>query len=318
MDAAAGRIETIVARREMLSEDVVLLELVAAPGGSLPPFTPGAHIDVDLPACTRQYSLCGSPMDGGVYSIAVLRDPASRGGSDTIHDLAEGDHVLIGLPRNQFALEPRGESVLIGGGIGLTPILAMGYALALEGRAFQLHYAVNEARAAPFSDQLAQPPFAGRSTIHRTNRAAGRSFDTAANLPPYAMGTHIYVCGPIGLMDAVREAAIAQGWPEAAVHSELFGADLDVGGEGFLVRTARSGLDVWIGERDTIAEMLLDAGVDVPLSCEQGVCGTCLTRVIDGTPDHRDLIQSEAEKAKGDMIALCCSRSRSPVLVLDI
>ncbi|WGM45948.1 Phenoxybenzoate dioxygenase subunit beta [Brevundimonas sp. NIBR10] len=306
-----------VRRREALSADVVLLELEPV-DGVLPPFEAGAHIDVHLPDSVRQYSLCGDPGQAGTYQIAVLRDPQSRGGSIAVHAIAEGEGLRIGAPRNHFSLTPAPFVVLIAGGIGLTPLLSMAHALTTQGVPFHLHYVVNRHSAAPFETRLARAGLAGEISIHRTDRAAGRAFDAAQILPPARDGAHLYVCGPTGFMQSVIASARSLGWPDEAIHKEDFGAEIDIAGDAFEVEARASGRVVRVGPDETIADALIAAGVDVPLSCEQGVCGTCMTRVIAGVVDHRDMYLSPAEQAANDVMAICCSRAVGGRLVLDI
>lgn len=312
------KIPVRVSRRSPLSHDVVMFELAREDGAALPPFAAGAHIDVDAGGFTRQYSLCGDPADCASYRIAVLRDARSRGGSAAMHALRQGDSIVIGAPRNLFPLVPQTEALLIAGGIGVTPLIAMAHDLDRRGISFALHHAENDGRDLPFGALFAEPPLARRVTIHRTSRAAGRPFDARSVIGSYAPGRHLYTCGPAGFMDAVTVAATSLGWPADAIHREHFDADIDTMGDAFTVVAARSGAEVTVDAGRTIAEALIDAGVEVALSCEQGVCGTCITPILEGEADHRDLYLTEAEQAEQKQIAICCSRSLRPRLVLDL
>jgi len=298
---------------------VRVLELVDPAGASLPPFTAGAHIDVVLPGGhVRQYSLCNSPHERHRYVLGVLDQPGGRGGSRAVHALVQaGDLLEISAPRCHFALDGTAtDSVLLAGGIGITPILAMAEQLTLDGRAFALHYFARSEREAPFLDRIADAPWAARATPHFDDRGGA---DLAAAIGAPHAGRHLYVCGPTGFMDAVLTTARQLGWHSDQLHREYFANDsaLATGG-AFDVRIASSGQVIRIAPEQSITTALEAHGIGVPTSCEQGVCGTCLTRVLDGTPDHRDLFLTDEEHAANDCITLCCSRSHSPLLVLDL
>lgn len=313
-------LEARILGRKAETDRIISLELAATGSVPLPPFTAGAHIDVEVyPGCVRQYSLCGDPAETGIYRLGILRDPASRGGSDAIHaHFQPGQLIRISPPRNLFPLEEGARChILVAGGIGVTPMLAMAHRLAALGADFDLHYCCRSAPAAGFPDVLSLPAFAGRVRWHFDDASPPERFDSARDMP-WAAGSHLYVCGPAGFMDFVLEAARAQGWPPEAVHSERFSAEVQTGGGGFELRAARSGLTLTVPEDKTIAEVLKAAGVPVTLSCEQGVCGSCLTRVLEGVPDHRDMILTDEERASGQEITICCSRALTPSLTLDI
>ncbi|MBO1325108.1 2Fe-2S iron-sulfur cluster binding domain-containing protein [Acetobacter sp. TBRC 12305] len=303
--------------------EVLLFSLGLPGGGDLPVWEAGAHIDLVLgDGLVRQYSLCGDPADRSCYRLAVLRDPASRGGSAAVHEqVSVGRRLTIGAPRNLFALDTGAAcSVLVGGGIGVTPLIAMAYELHDRGQPFTLHYV---ARDPVFAQVLAETPFAASVVVHDRSQPGALRFDPGQALCAQALpqgaalaGTHVYTCGPIGLMDAVFEAGLALGYARPSLHREAFSAQPVVGGEGFSVLAARSGVRVEVGPEDTIAGALGKAGVKVTLSCEQGICGTCVVSVLEGEPDHRDEYLTEDERT--DQIALCCSRARSPLLVVDI
>lgn len=311
-------LELVVSRREDAAEGIVVIELAAPDGGVLPAFEAGAHIEVAAaPGIVRQYSLCNDPAERHVYRLAVLRESASRGGSEAVHrDFQPGRTVQVSAPRNHFGLATDADrSILIAGGIGVTPILSMAHALHAEGRAFDLHYSTRSRGRAAFLTELADAPFAGQVRIYHDD---GEAFDIVAALPPVAAGTHLYFCGPGGFMDAVEAVARAAGWPAGQLHMERFSADVDVEGDAFTVVAAHSGVTVRVAEGQTINEALAAAGVDLPVSCEQGICGTCLTDVIDGIPDHRDQYLTDEEKASNREMTPCCSRSFTPVLTLAI
>lgn len=312
-----------VARKWAESPDVCALELVAADGGALPPFEAGAHIDVHLPGgLIRQYSLCNDPAESRRYLIAVLREAASRGGSSAVHDrVGEGDMLTIGAPRNHFALaEAAPHSLLLAAGIGVTPILAMAEALAARRADFSLHYCTRSAERVVFGSRLEQAPLAGRVQLHLSEGAGANRLDIAATLAAVPAGSHLYVCGPARFIEATLNAAHAMGWPEARLHREFFAAPEhdDAGPEqGFELQLARRGLTVRVEAGQSAVAALQAAGVEVPVSCEQGVCGTCLTKVLEGTPDHRDAYLTDEERAANDQFLPCCSRAVGR-LVIDL
>jgi vanillate O-demethylase ferredoxin subunit len=312
-----------VARRTVEAEGICSFELVGTDGGLLPSFAAGSHVDVQVPGgLTRQYSLCNDPTETHRYLIAVLRDAASRGGSAAMHDaVKEGDLLTISTPRNHFALaHEAGSHLLLAGGIGITPLLCMAERLANVGAAFEMHYCTRSRPRTAFVDRIAAAPFAPRVQFHFDDGDAAQKLDIAALLATPQPGRHVYVCGPKGFMDAVLSTARAAGWPEAQLHYEFFAADVapQAGDGSFEVQLASSGRIVVVPADRSIVHALADAGVMVATSCEQGVCGTCLTRVIDGVPDHRDLYLTPEEQAAGDQMLPCCSRARSPRLVLDL
>jgi vanillate O-demethylase ferredoxin subunit len=312
-----------VARKTAEADGICSFELAPAAGGALPAFTAGSHVDVQVPGgATRQYSLCNSPAETHRYLIAVLREPSSRGGSAGLHErVREGDLLDISAPKNHFALaEDAASHLLLAGGIGVTPMLAMAERLHALGADFELHYCTRTRSRTAFADRLAGAPFAARVQLHFDDGSADQRLDLAALLAAPAPGRHLYVCGPQGFMDAVLGTARTHGWPAAQLHSEFFSAaPVDTTGDrAFEVQLARSGRVVVVPAGRSVVHALADAGVPVMTSCEQGVCGTCLTRVIDGTPDHRDQYLTPEEQAACDQFLPCCSRARSERLVLDL
>lgn len=298
----------------------LVLEPVA---GTLPAFSAGAHIDVHLPnGLVRQYSLCNAPSEANRYVIAVLLDAASRGGSRAVHDqVPPGAELQISAPRNHFPLaDDAPHHLLFAGGIGITPMLAMAETLTPQGASFELHYAARSRERMAFTERIGQSAYAGRAHFHFDDGPPAQRLDIAAQLQRAPQGSHLYVCGPQGFMDAVLKTAREQGWDESRLHYEYFGAaptqQADDG--SFDIELASSGRVIPVTARQTPLQALLDAGIDIPMSCEQGVCGTCLTRVISGTPDHRDHYLTPDEHAANDQFLPCCSRSRSPRLVLDL
>lgn len=315
-------IEVIIRAMRLEAEGILGLELVAADGTDLPPFEAGAHIDLHLPnGLIRQYSLCNDPRERHRYRIAVLRDAASRGGSQAVHELLRiGQRLSISAPRNLFALDEQApRSLLLAGGIGITPLLSMAWRLQALGADFALHQCVRSAKLAAFAERLASAPFAARAHLHCDDGSTEQKLDLPALLAAEPADSQLYVCGPNGFMEYVLDTARAQGWAEDRLHREYFAApEAESGGGAFTLRIASSGLELQVPEDRTALEVLEDAGFDIPVSCGQGICGTCLTRVVDGQPEHRDLFLSDEEKARNDQFTPCCSRSRSACLVVDL
>lgn len=310
---------TKVARRALEADGIVSLELTAADERPLPHAEAGGHVDVDVgQGLIRQYSLCGDPADGSRYRLGILLEPASRGGSAAMHHgAAVGERLLVRPPRNTFRLhEASPFSLLLAGGIGVTPLMSMAHRLHGLGRPFDLQYCVRSRSRAAFADELVSGPFGAAVTLNVDDEPKGGAGPIAAleQAPP---GTHVYICGPAGFIDAMVDAAIKAGYETERRHVERFTV-VPEAGESFVVVAARRGVEVEVGPDQTIADALIEAGIDVQLSCEAGVCGTCLTRVIEGLPDHRDQFQTDEEKAVGGQMTICCSRSFSPRLVLDV
>lgn len=317
-----GLLEVVVRRRVPVAADVVTLELARIDGAPLPPFTAGSHVDVHLgPGLVRQYSLCGDPADLSTYRVGVLRTTDSKGGSRRVHSrVRPGQFLLMSPPKNNFAVDtsaPR--SVLFAGGIGITPLLAMARQLAADGAAFEVHHRARDRSRFAFADELAA--LAGDNPVSwyaDDDTATATAFDAEAIVRAAGTGAHVYVCGPRGFMDHVEEAARRAGAPDEAVHEENFANEVDYSGTPFTVVAARSGVKARVESGRTIADTLREHGVVVRTTCETGVCGTCLTRVVEGVPDHRDVFQSPARQRTNRDITLCCSRSRTPVLVVDV
>ena len=309
-----------ILRRREEAEGIVSLEFGRPDGAPLPAFSAGSHIDVHLPGgLVRQYSLCNPAGDTTHYRIAVLRDAASRGGSVAVHDqLREGDLVTISEPRNHFPLVASPHTLLLAGGIGITPLMCMAQRLAATGAAFSLHYCTRSLARTAFRGELAA--FGDRVHLHLDDGDAAQKLDLPAVLAAAPAGSRIFVCGPTGFIDFVVATAKARGWPTDHVHLEYFGAaPQDTSGDGaFEVRVASTGKTYTVAADQTVVAALQAQGVDVLVSCEQGVCGTCLTRVLEGECDHRDLYLTDEEKARNDQFLPCCSRAKSPLLVLDL
>jgi vanillate O-demethylase ferredoxin subunit len=319
----ANTIQVRVVRIAHEADDIKSFELGLADGACLPPFEPGAHIDVHVAdGVVRQYSLCNGPDQDRSYLIAVKKEPASRGGSLGMHDhIKVGDTLDIGLPRNHFPLAPHAaRHLLVGAGIGITPLLSMARHLLAAGADFELHYFGRSARHAAFRELLSGQDFAGRVTMHLGLEPDAVRTTLRRLLECRPRDAHLYLCGPGPFMDQVREQA-ARAWPDDAVHLEYFAADqalIDAPAGGFEVTLARSGGTYQVPESESIVEVLARHGIEVCISCEQGVCGTCVTTVLEGVPDHRDMFLSEAEKKSCSQMTVCVSRALSARLVLDL
>lgn len=304
------------------AQDIASFELVATDGGPLPPFSAGSHIDVEVrPGLVRQYSLCNDASERHRYIIAVLHDPQSRGGSRAIHDEVDvGDILSISTPRNHFPLVPAARYLLLAGGIGITPILCMAERLARTGAEFTMHYCTRSPERTAFKDRISGAAFADRVHFHFDSSTEGTRFDLGATIRAATTDTHLYVCGPSGFIDFVTDTARANGWADERVHLEYFGAAaVDQSGDRpFDIRVASTGLSYTVPVGKSVLQILHEHGIDVPVSCEQGVCGTCVTRVLEGKPDHRDQYFTDEERAVNDQFTPCCSRACTPLLVLDL
>jgi vanillate O-demethylase ferredoxin subunit len=304
------------------AEDIVSFELASADDAKLPLFSAGSHIDVHIgEGVIRQYSLCNPPHEDHRYQIGVLRDLNSRGGSIAMHDdIMVGDVITISEPKNHFPLVQAKRSLLFAGGIGITPILCMAERLTRADGDFAMHYCTRAPERTAFRDRISRSPFAQHVVYHHDNGADEQRLQLAELIATPEEGTHIYVCGPGGFIDHVVKTAREKGWPPEQVHLEYFsaGAVETKGDKAFDVRIASTGQVFTIPAGETVIAVLNHNGIDIPVSCEQGVCGTCLTRVLEGEPDHRDLYMTDKEHAANDQFTPCCSRSKSAVLVLDI
>ncbi|WP_321367435.1 PDR/VanB family oxidoreductase [uncultured Celeribacter sp.] len=302
--------------------DIARIRFAPETGGAILPYEAGAHLDLYLPDLDmwRQYSLCSDPAETGFYEIGVLKDPQSRGGSVKVHETAvEGAVFTVEGPRNHFPLDESAEiTVLLGGGIGITPMIAMAKRLHAIGKDFTLHYCTRSEGVTAFMDELKDCGFAYKVVFHFDDMDAAQKLDLTRDLPVPAASTHLYVCGPQGFMDWVIDTAEAAGHATANVHREYFSADVDVTGDTFEVECAESGVTITVGPDDTIAKALAREGIKIEVKCEEGVCGTCLTDVLSGEIDHRDQFLTEEEREDGDVICACCSRAKGPKLVLEI
>jgi len=304
------------------AECINAYELVPLAGAALPPFKAGAHVDLHLPlGATRSYSLVNPEGETRRYVIAVARDAASAGGSRYIHEsVRAGDRLTISPPANNFELvEAAPRSVLIAGGIGITPIYCMVQRLAALGRPWALHYSARTRELAAFVEPLQVLAAQSGNTlvVNFDHEPGGKMLDLDAIVSAAPADAHLYCCGPTGMLEAFERAA--QSLPRDRVHVEYFSAkEAPARAGGFTVVLAKTNRSVFVEEGKTILETLLEAGIDPAHSCMEGVCGTCETAVIEGVPDHRDLVLSDAEKASNKTMMICCSGAKTPTLVLDL
>jgi ferredoxin-NADP reductase len=302
-----------------LAEAINGFELVDPRGRDLPRFEAGAHIELRSGGFLRQYSLCNDPAERRRYSIAVLRESESRGGSRHLHEsVRAGDLVEVSLPRNNFPLAPAAEQhLLIAGGIGIAPIMSMISELRRRRAEFEVHYCTRSPERTAFRSELAALVGEGRLRFHHDGGDPERGLDLVAALHDPRPGAHLYYCGPAPFM-AVAAQAAGQ-WPAGAVHCEYFtGVPSPLAGEEhpFRIKLARSGGEYEIPVGDTIVDVLRRHGVAVRTSCELGYCGACLTPYLAGEPDHRDQVLEENGRQR--YMLICCSRSRTPILELDL
>lgn len=307
--------EVVVDSVVEVASGVRTLLLRPVTGASLPPWTPGSHVDVMLPSGTvRQYSLCGRPDADDEYRIGVLCAPQSRGGSEEVHALEVGAKIRIGPPRNQFPLLPSPRYLFIAGGIGITPILPMIAAAEVAGAEWELVYGGRGRSSMAFLDELSQR--ADRVTLVPQDECG--LIDLPGLLSEPCDDTLIYACGPGALLDAVAEHV--RQWPDGSLHTERFSQEAEARSDdhSFEVVLERSGTRHVVPADRSILGTLQDAGVDVAFSCTQGMCGTCEQTVIQGVPDHRDAVLTPEERETGEYILICVSRCQGSRLVLDM
>lgn len=312
--------DVVVKNRHVEGGNIAVMEFESATSTTLPKVEAGAHIDVHLPnGMVRQYSLCQNPNDEGKFRLGILRNPESRGGSISAFDeIKDGMQIQVSEPKNLFPLLKAKHSVLIGGGIGITPLITMAYQLAHEGESFELHYCGASPEKCAFVDEIKNGELAKHTTFHfKSEGASHRAFFESA-IKDIDSESHIYTCGPVGFMDWVINLATTHDFPEQQIHKEYFQVETDTSGDSFEVVAERSGKIIMVEAGETILQALAKEGIEIEMSCEQGVCGTCMCDVIEGEPDHRDVYFTDEEKASNEQILVCCSRSKTPRLVLDI
>jgi vanillate O-demethylase ferredoxin subunit len=312
-----------VARKTAEAENIQSFELVDPAGKALPPFTAGSHLDVRVPGGkVRQYSLCNPPDERHRYLIAVMRTEPTRGGSRAMHEqVKEGDLIEVSAPKNHFPLvDSAKHSLLIAGGIGITPILCMAEHLADLGADFKMHYFARSPSRAAFVDRIKRSKFADRVVFHFTEDEKQQRLDLAALLQTHGPEMHLYLCGGEAFMNALIDTALQKGWRKERMHREYFSVERKESGNNveFEVTIASTGRTVCVPADKTVIAALADCGIHITASCEQGVCGTCVTRVLEGEPLHRDVFLSDDEKNRNDRFTPCCSRANSQTLVLDL
>lgn len=312
-----------ISKIEKIAVSVAKISFVAEDGSALPSFTPGAHVDVKVNEdITRQYSLCGSARDINEYSIAVLRDSHSRGGSVAIHDtFREGMAVQISAPKNLFPLgEHDGKVILVAGGIGITPLISMMKSLDDLEKRYLLLYVHKPAQQIPFDKELAAGVNTGKVILIPSESREKTAKRLRELIPAFEDGCGLYTCGPDGFMSKVNEIAREKSWPDFALNQEKFSHDISTTGAdtAFTMHLVQSNIHINVSTEQTALEALDEAGIEVDASCEQGICGTCVLRVLDGKVDHRDAWLTDAEKSANDRFTPCCSRALTPSLSIDL
>lgn len=296
--------------------------LLAAEGTDhLPPFEAGAHVDVGLAdGMTRSYSLISFEPVADLpqaYLIAVQLEPDGKGGSRQMHQLSQGDPLTITVPKNDFALDADHPAVLLAGGIGITPMISMASTLKQKGQAFKFHYAARSADVMAYRAEL-QDAFPDEMQLHLDDDPE-TALDLDAVIAELTDPTHLYVCGPRGMIDAAKALAEEGGVPADRIHFELFeAASQEADDAPFEVELSSTGQVFTVAAGQSIIEALEDGGVDVMYDCQRGDCGICQCDVISGTPDHRDVVLSQTERDSGKVMQICVSRSKSARLVLDL
>jgi tetrachlorobenzoquinone reductase len=317
-----GVTQVRVKRISFEADNINSYELISLDGGDLAPFTAGSHIDLHLAnGMIRSYSLVNDQKERNRYVIAVNNDAASRGGSKLIHETTRvRDVMTISHPRNNFLLqEDADHSVLIAGGIGITPLLSMIRRLEALGRSWELFYAARTRLTAAFLDDLnnLRPDLHPGLHLNFDGEPSAHMIDLSTIVKSARPEAHLYCCGPVPMLEAFEAAAADR--PAGHVHVEYFKAkEKPVAEGGFQVKLARSKRTIAVQAGQTILDALLEAGISANYACTEGVCGTCETKVVEGVPDHRDLFLSKEEQEANKTIMICCSGSKSPRLVLDI
>jgi vanillate O-demethylase ferredoxin subunit len=317
--------ELKIAEKHEEAENIFIFELVDRTGRKLPPFAAGSHVEMRIGDNIRHYSLAGSPSDDSRYVIAVQREQSGRGASRTLCDEFQvGQLVPVSSPKNHFKLkETTMPSLLIAGGIGITPIVSMALQLWSEGKPFELHYAARSRQRMAFRSYLQDTPFASRVHFHFSEESETGRLDLAATIGSVPRESHVYVCGPSALIDATTTLAKQLGKPAETVHFERFSGIRTVANgrcdaSSFLLQIRSTGKRIPVSAGETAAQALLAAGIALPVSCEQGICGTCVTRILEGVPEHNDGYLTDEERRANMLFVPCCSRAQSDVLVLDL
>ncbi|OOL33065.1 ferredoxin [Rhodococcus rhodochrous] len=309
----------VVAVRDV-SNCVRGFRLAAMDGSALPAWEPGAHLDLVLPSgLIRQYSLCGDPAETHEYEIAVLREPESRGGSVELHDRVEvGDALVARDQRNHFPLQQAPSYLFVAGGVGITPIIPMIREAVARGAQWRLVYGGRTRSSMAFIDRVTEFGSEFVDIVAQDERGLP---DLAAEIAATSSETQVYSCGPEGLLRAIEDVCTAAG-RRSSLHLERFGASSEPQQQGvnaaFEVELKSTGAVITVDEDTTILDAVRTVLPDAPASCEEGFCGTCETRVLAGTPEHRDSILSEDERESNETMMICVGRSCSPRLVLDL
>lgn len=317
-NADEQELELLVKQMTLEADGVLSLRLTHPADEELPEWSPGAHVDLTLKgSLVRQYSLCGDPADRGSYRVAVLREQAALGGSEYVHEgLRPGHRLRVVGPRNNFDFLPAERYVFVAGGIGITPLLAMLTEAERRGADWELWYGGRREESMAFLDELASYG----DKVHVVPEETSGRLDLAAALPAPAAGTLVYCCGPEPLLAAVEEHTAS--WPAGTLQVERFKAkqiEVDPDGEQpIAVECRRSRRTVEVPADISILDALEGAGIAVNSSCRDGICGTCETKVLAGTPEHRDSLLSDSEQESGATMMICVSRARTPHLALDI
>jgi len=312
----------IVAKKVVESHNMMSFELVDAEGGDLPPFSPGAHVDVTIPGgYVRQYSLCNSSSERNRYVIGVWKDANSRGGSVALHETVNvGDRLTISLPRNRFRVPKNTKrAILLARGIGVTPVLSIADHLKARGIPFELHYVYALMSPVAFQALISASNFADDTNYYFEASQENRLLDAAAVLTDQPDDTQLFICGADWWMDPIVNVAKQKGWSEERIHIERFTAKLaaPVLDTVFEVKIASTGAVYEIPGDKTVTAFLEEKGVKIPTSCEQGLCGTCKVKALEGEIDHRDKRLSPELRAEGYFLA-CVSRGKSGQIVLDL
>ena len=311
-----------VSRTGQEAERIKSFEFRAENGDRLPAFTPGSHVSVgvvigDGRADERQYSLLSDPSDRSKYEIAVLLEQDGRGGSKYMHaEVHEGDVLEVSEPRNDFPLaEDAQYTILIAGGIGITPILAMIRGLVCEDASFEVHYAARSPGHMAYGEEVLR--LAGdRTSLYLSEDPSGSRLDLWEVLSGTGRDTHVYACGPNRLIQAAKQVAAERGWPPEQLHFESFGPRVRADDRGIQVELSYSGSALTVGPTQTILDAVLEAGVWAPYECRRGECGMCVTQVLEGEPDHRDVCLTEAEREVS--MCTCVSRAKGQRLILAL
>jgi phthalate 4,5-dioxygenase reductase subunit len=317
-----ARIELRVSSKKAYSNDLCQYELVSSNFDLLPPYDPGAHIDLNIGNdFRRSYSLVGDHQDRARYIIGVRREKPSRGGSTWLLDHLEPGHTITSSsPTNNFPLDDQATSyILIAGGIGITPFLSMGYELKRQGLKYYLHFCVRDEESAPLLDEV-KNIFGDQLTVYADGGDPAHGINLTSVLENPVKGGHVYVCGPPGLVASVR--ADASHWPEETVHWEQFSPeseDYSDQNEIFEVLLSRQNMRLTVEKDKTILETVRSVGINIESSCENGLCGCCRTRLLGGIPQHRDSILTDSQKSSSQEVMICVSRAKSgETLVLDL